>query len=224
MSLESATTIEDLDKSNPTGDDPRSEGDNHLRLIKTVLKTMFPGSSGKGLNAALNVTEAEFNHLSGLIGNVQQQMDTLDKKLDNISNILPAPSGTTLVFYQAVAPLDWVQIVDFDSYGLRVVNGSSGGVSGGDASKDPFFLKPEDVPAHTHTTANDGSHRHGIPPGVNFRTSPDGPAAVFLRGGQDIERGYQMDEGLHSHVINANNGPTSGWSPRFLNVIVARRS
>jgi len=38
MPLESGTTIADLNASWPTGGDPKSEGDDHLRLIKTVLK------------------------------------------------------------------------------------------------------------------------------------------------------------------------------------------
>lgn len=38
MSLESATFIDDLDSSNPTSTDSKSQGDDHLRLIKSVLK------------------------------------------------------------------------------------------------------------------------------------------------------------------------------------------
>lgn len=42
MGLESATYINDLNTSNPTGSDLRSEGDDHLRLIKKTLKNTFP--------------------------------------------------------------------------------------------------------------------------------------------------------------------------------------
>lgn len=38
MPLESGTTIADLNASWPTGGDPKSEGDDHLRLLKTVVK------------------------------------------------------------------------------------------------------------------------------------------------------------------------------------------
>lgn len=46
MPLESVTHISDLVVTNPTSTDPKSEGDNHLRNIKTALKTDFPNISG----------------------------------------------------------------------------------------------------------------------------------------------------------------------------------
>lgn len=47
MGLEAATYIEDLNANNPDGAaDPKSQGDNHLRMIKSVLKATFPGLAG----------------------------------------------------------------------------------------------------------------------------------------------------------------------------------
>lgn len=47
MGLETGTTIDDLVATNPVGaTDPKSDGDGHLRLIKTALKTCFPGMDG----------------------------------------------------------------------------------------------------------------------------------------------------------------------------------
>ncbi len=45
MSLESASWVTQLNTSNPTASDPVSEGDDHLRMLKTVLKNSFPSSS-----------------------------------------------------------------------------------------------------------------------------------------------------------------------------------
>lgn len=45
MSLEAGSFINDLDVTNPPGTDKRKQGDDHLRLIKTVLKGSFPSSS-----------------------------------------------------------------------------------------------------------------------------------------------------------------------------------
>lgn len=42
MGLETATYIADLNTANPTGSDLRSEGDNHIRLLKAVLQNTFP--------------------------------------------------------------------------------------------------------------------------------------------------------------------------------------
>lgn len=45
MSLESASFISDLDITNPAPTDQKKQGDDHLRLIKTVLKACFPNAS-----------------------------------------------------------------------------------------------------------------------------------------------------------------------------------
>lgn len=45
MSLESATYISQLIPSNPPASDPRGQGDDHLRLIKSALQTTFPNAS-----------------------------------------------------------------------------------------------------------------------------------------------------------------------------------
>ena len=45
MSLESATYVGDLVTTNPPGTDLRSQGDDHIRLLKSVLKTTFPNAT-----------------------------------------------------------------------------------------------------------------------------------------------------------------------------------
>jgi hypothetical protein len=61
MGLESATFISQLNASNPIGaSDPKSQGDDHLRLIKLTLQATFPNANG-----AINPTPAEFNLLAG---------------------------------------------------------------------------------------------------------------------------------------------------------------
>lgn len=46
MSLETVVYVNDLNASNPTATDPKSEGDDHLRNIKTALLNTFPGATG----------------------------------------------------------------------------------------------------------------------------------------------------------------------------------
>ena len=62
MGLESATYISELDSANPTATDPVSQGDDHLRLIKVVLKNQFSGLSG---TTAVTASGAELNQLDG---------------------------------------------------------------------------------------------------------------------------------------------------------------
>lgn len=47
MGLEAATYINDFNQANPDGADPKSEGDNHIRMLKTVLQNTFPGMAGR---------------------------------------------------------------------------------------------------------------------------------------------------------------------------------
>lgn len=44
MSLESANYVADLVDTNPPGSDPKAQGDDHLRMLKAVLKATFPGA------------------------------------------------------------------------------------------------------------------------------------------------------------------------------------
>ena len=46
MALESGSFIEDLTITNPPGTDGKNQGDDHLRLIKKVVKATFPGMTG----------------------------------------------------------------------------------------------------------------------------------------------------------------------------------
>lgn len=60
MSLESGGFIKDLVATNPEGTDPKSQGDDHMRLIKAVLKSQFSGlSQGKPILR----TEDELNSM-----------------------------------------------------------------------------------------------------------------------------------------------------------------
>lgn len=49
MPLESASFISQLDSANPLGTEPKSVADDHLRLIKNVLKTQFPNFGAAAL-------------------------------------------------------------------------------------------------------------------------------------------------------------------------------
>lgn len=53
MPVETANFINDLVATNPTQTDKKSEGDNHLRLIKQTLQNTFSGFTGAALIAGL---------------------------------------------------------------------------------------------------------------------------------------------------------------------------
>jgi len=58
MSLELFGFIKDLVQTNPTGNDPKSEGDDHIRGVKATLQTQFPGFT-EGVGIIL--TESQLN-------------------------------------------------------------------------------------------------------------------------------------------------------------------
>jgi hypothetical protein len=68
MGLESASYISQLDPLWPLGGDTTDKGDDHLRLIKSVLQTQFPNLGA----AAANMTAAELNLLVGLLASASE--------------------------------------------------------------------------------------------------------------------------------------------------------
>ena len=62
MALETGTYISDLVVTNPTAADAKSQGDDHLRLIKSAIKNTFTAITG-----AITATHIEINKLSGLL-------------------------------------------------------------------------------------------------------------------------------------------------------------
>ena len=72
MTVESATYISQLDTTLPTAADLISEGDDHIRLTKTVLKTQFPNF---GTNA-VTASAAELNYSVGVTSAIQPQLNT----------------------------------------------------------------------------------------------------------------------------------------------------
>lgn len=63
MALETGTYIDDLVVTNPVSGDPKSQGDDHLRLLKSTIKTTFPNITGE-----VTPTQVEINRLDGITG------------------------------------------------------------------------------------------------------------------------------------------------------------
>lgn len=67
MGLETGTYIDSLNSSNPTASDAVSQGDDHLRLIKSTVKATFPNISN-----AVTATHTELNLLDGVTANTTE--------------------------------------------------------------------------------------------------------------------------------------------------------
>lgn len=70
MSVETASYISDLVSTSPAATDQKSEGDDHIRLLKSVLKTTFPNVTG-----AVSVAHTKLNYLTDVTSNLQAQID-----------------------------------------------------------------------------------------------------------------------------------------------------
>ena len=95
MGTETFNYIDSLNTANPTSTDNVSEGDDHIRGIKTTLKNTFPN-----LDGAVNATDTELNYVDGVTSAIQTQLDaksatatTVTKTSTTGSGVLPA--GTT---------------------------------------------------------------------------------------------------------------------------------
>jgi hypothetical protein len=71
MALETGTYISDLVVTNPTSTDPKSQGDDQIRLVKSVLKNTYPNVSG-----AVTPTHTELNYVDGVTSAIQGQIDS----------------------------------------------------------------------------------------------------------------------------------------------------
>ena len=75
MALEDLTGtkyIDDLNSSNPAAGDNVSEGDDHIRGIKNVLKVTLPNITG-----AVTPTHTELNYVDGVTSAIQTQLGAI---------------------------------------------------------------------------------------------------------------------------------------------------
>ena len=69
MPIEAATTINQLDATRPGINDLKSEGDDHLRLVKATIKATLPNITG-----VVTPTHVELNHMAGATSPLQAQI------------------------------------------------------------------------------------------------------------------------------------------------------
>lgn len=218
MGLESGTNIAALDSSWPLSGDYIQEGDDHIRLVKAILKAQFPGTGGLGFAIPISATEAELNYSSGVTSGIQAQLNAITAIQNSTQSF---PSGTVMLFYQAAAPTGWTQISNDDNSMLRMVSGSGGGSGGSDSpiSYDQSHvhatvghqLTISEMPAHSHTCDSDGGSTFSS--GSRFRREGDNAGTIstnFTGGGAS-----------HNHGDTSPGGLT--FTPRYVDIIQASK-
>lgn len=91
MTIETAAYVAALNSSLPANTDPKSEGDDHLRLIKAVLLASFPNVTG-----AMSATHTELNYAVGVtsaLAGVNQTATLTNKTLTSPAVNTPVITG-----------------------------------------------------------------------------------------------------------------------------------
>ncbi len=193
MALETPFTyINDLNPLNPAEGDQASDGDNHLRMIKSTLKATFPN-----ITAAVTPTAVELNKLTGLT------VSTSDL------NTRGVPSGFIGMWSGSIAsiPAGWFLCNGLNSTPNlvdRFVVGAGStyavSVTGGAAT---VTLTAAQIPAHTHTfsgtTSTNGSHTH-----TNTGTTNQLGGSTLVRhsAGTNDFNSTTAAAGDHNHTIS----------------------
>ena len=179
MGLEAATYISDLVQSNPTGLDEVNKGDDHLRLIKSVLQNTFPNADGAynftdteanllvGLTAdaaELNILDGatlnttEINYVTGVTSGIQAQIDAINTAIDGlfpIGHVIYTRSSDNPGTYGY--PGTWAQMAQ----GRVLVGEGTGAGLTTRVAGTQFGDEDAVVVSHSHgTTENNHSHSH----------------------------------------------------------------
>jgi hypothetical protein len=213
MGLETGSTIASFITSNPTSSDPVNQGDDHLRLIKSVLQAQFPGVGGLGYATAITTTEAELNALHGLTNYY-------------------FPSGTRMPFAQAAAPTGWTQDTTDNATNrmLRVVNTTGGGVGGTDSP----IVNSTTMVAHSHTftgsalaahTHTDSGHTHTATI-ASPQLGSGGGSNYLANGATSSGTGYANISSVSAGTPAGSNSTTTGvsWLPRYIDMIICAKN
>lgn len=190
--------IDDLNPDWPAGTDYPSDGDNHLRGIKNVLKKTFPALAGP-----VNLTQDMMNQ-----------------------SVLPR--DTKLLFYASTPPLYWEREPNIEQYyGIKILatTDTTGGqaVAGDDPVLNNKVPNHKHVTAgytnttnisHTHGMAASGSHSHtgwtdvqgNHQHSLNGHTMGPGSPVSTGRGyfDRNFGAGVALTAGAHSHNVGTH--------------------
>ncbi len=202
MPVESAIYIQQLDKTWPLSGDLLSPGQQHIRTLKNVLKTTFPGSGGSGFSTPILANETEINYLQGISSTIQQQINTIAK-----GNV---PLGSIVIWNGLYADIPTnYQLCDGTNGTPNLANrfiygttteGDIGTVGG---SADTQIVGHSHTVTHSHavTIASDGIHLHNFQH-YNGTYSP-GPVDLFYSGNNSPTGTVKLvsSAGVHTHTL-----------------------
>lgn len=183
MTVETATFIKQLDAANPGGADLLAEADDHLRLLKAVLKATFPN-----LDGAVTSTPAQLNSPVpiGLMAVWPFPIATI-------------PAGYAICNGQTVARSDGQgnittpNMLDKFVMGTTAADGEAFGSTGGAKAVTTATTSSG---SHTHDGGTDtrGAHSHGGSTGLGSGGS----------SGSGNSKNTISEDGSHFHYFTTN--------------------
>jgi hypothetical protein len=200
MGLETATYINTLDSAQPAATDPVGQGDDHIRLIKGVLKATFPNITGP-VTATQNQLNAPFP-----IGAIVLWYGTIET----------IPSGWALCNGQTVTRTDGGGSLVTPNMVDKFVKGTgttaSVGTTGGAATATTAAAGAATV---AFTTSVAGSHRHGGVTSGTYLTESHLPAHTHVSagtrgGGSVITQNGNFFGSSNNYILEAGGNPSSG--------------
>lgn len=122
MAVEAANYISELDQTRPQGSDLISEGDNHITLVKKVVKQSFPNVSG-----AVSATNVQLSYVTGVTSAIQTQIDSRVAKSDPSSSIYGVDTGAENALVATVGSI--AALTDGMTIVVKAANANSGAAS-----------------------------------------------------------------------------------------------
>ena len=205
MALETGTYISDLVSANPPGTDAISQGDDHIRLLKSTIQASFPST----------LTSAAIPNISGNANKLLAINSAGTQTEWQANNSIP--SGCIVMWSGAISaiPTGWflcnganstpnlterfVVHADADSGGTYAVNETGGSLTTG-----THALVTAELPSHTHTLSTEGAHTHTINNNSSATASSGG--TVVADWDPSVQTG---SSGSHTHTVGSTGSGTA---------------
>tara|TARA_R110002020_G_scaffold249854_1_gene463856 strand:- start:698 stop:1366 length:669 start_codon:yes stop_codon:yes gene_type:complete len=207
MTVESASYVSGLNANYPPGSDTISEGDDHLRLIKAVLKATLPNAD-EAINGVHTGTSAPSPNTSGQLWfdtsgtgelKVRNKANSAFESVDTSSAVVP--TGVITLWYGSIGaiPSGWTLCDGSASTpDLRdrfIVGAGTGGsyavdATGGSTTSGAHTLTTAEIPAHTHSYLQRGF----------TKSDPGAGSQDFSDEGGSLNTGSAGGGGAHSHA------------------------
>jgi microcystin-dependent protein len=196
MALETASFIDSLNPSNPSPTDLLGQGDDHIRLIKAVLKATFPNIAG-----AVSLSDSDLNALPTNITEHGVPFGLIAAWYGSAASV---PTGWAICDGSTVAKSDGSGNITVPDLRNQVIMGAGSVAAQGTAfGAASISATTAAAGAHSHSTkAGEGGHAHtGISVKGHALTISEMPA-------HDHDVPY-MDSGSGSCIENATGSATS---------------